>query len=101
MTRSSSTREIEVRSAPSRSSRACSPEFGRPRFKAEAFDGLFENAALGRIVVDDKDTLCHETLELNTTDTEVGALESRHAVCRYWTPRNRPTQHSPEIARQQ
>ena len=70
----------------------------RSRLKAEALDGLFENAALGRIVVDDKDTLCHETLELNTTDKS--RRSNCDAVCRYWTRRNRLL-NSREIARQQ
>jgi hypothetical protein len=39
---------------------------GGARFETEPFDGLFENAALGRIVIDDENTLDHGTLVHNT-----------------------------------
>ncbi len=65
-------------------------------FEAEALDGLFEDAALGRIIVNDENTLCHVALR---TQQQLGQdrAPGRVELSRYRTARDRPLTSRPRL----
>ena len=68
MTRSSKTRATPPRSGPSRILQGLLAALGGPGLVAETLDCFFEDATLGRIVVDDQDEFGHVAgTRLNTT----------------------------------